>query len=89
MTPQELLKHHVTGAIELGEKEAIVEQTPRKQTLYRTAYSPMFRCHVALTHAHQDSHGEWIYTATFTDPSDNRTFEGYLFRTEELERFVL
>lgn len=28
MTPQELLRHHVTGAIERGEKEAIVEQRP-------------------------------------------------------------
>ena len=27
MTPREALKHHVTGAIERGEKHAIVEQT--------------------------------------------------------------
>ena len=26
MTPQELLRHHVTGAIERGEADAIVEQ---------------------------------------------------------------
>lgn len=32
MTPQELLRHHVTGAIERGEKEAIAEQT-KKETI--------------------------------------------------------
>ena len=30
MTPQELLRHHVTGAIERGEKEAIVGQPTAK-----------------------------------------------------------
>lgn len=37
MTPQELLRHHVTGAIERGEKEAVVEQptpTRKERSLY-------------------------------------------------------
>ena len=36
MTPQELLKHHVTGAIERGEKEAIVgiKSTKKEHSLY-------------------------------------------------------
>ena len=41
MTPQELLRHHVTGAIERGEKEAIVEQ-PAPKLYLRTPYGEQY-----------------------------------------------
>lgn len=34
MTPLQTLRHHVTGAIERGEAEAIVEQTPQQRLEY-------------------------------------------------------
>ena len=60
-----------------------------KEEMFKTAYAPSFGCYVGIDHSHQDDRGEWIFTCHFTDPSDNRTFESFLFRTEELENFVL
>ena len=47
MTPQELLRHHVTGAIERGEKEAIAEQpikfiTAQEILTLRDNHHPVF-----------------------------------------------
>lgn len=63
--------------------------TPRKETLYKTAYYPAYKCHVELVHAHQDDRGGWIFTGRFTDPEDGRFYDHLLFRTCELENFVL
>ena len=56
-----------------------------KETLYKTAYSPLFECYVAIVSAHQDSDGEWIFCC-------ENVFEGirqHLFRKSELINFCL
>lgn len=35
-------------------------QWPPKQELYRTAFFPLFDCHVSIVHAYHVS-GEWLY----------------------------
>ena len=62
---------------------------PKKETLFKTAWSHTFQCYVGITHAHQDSRGEWIFTCDFTDGFDGSKRRGFLFRTEELDNFVL
>lgn len=59
----------------------------QKETLYRTAYSPLFECFVAIDYAHQDEHGRWIYTCHFKH--EGVEISKHLFSENELKRFVL
>lgn len=38
--------------------------TEPKQKLYKTAYSEVQKCYVAIEHAYQDVDGNWIYWCT-------------------------
>jgi len=59
-----------------------------KQTLYKTAFSPLFKVFVGITHAHQDADGRWIYTCESSYNPDV-ILTDHLFREEELERLCL
>ena len=61
--------------------------TPPKETLFETAFAPLFNCYVKITKAHQDSAGEWIFTGNFDHEGDHCI--GHLFRACELKNFVL
>ncbi len=64
--------------------------TPPKQTLYKTAYSLVYKCFVGILHAHQDVHGRWIYTCRLENSPRNAPIgDCILFRECELERFCL
>jgi len=67
--------------------------TAPKQTLYKTAYSPMYDCFVSINHAHQDDLGQWIYTCSsdYKDPKKpyRLTLTNVLFRECELARITL
>ena len=56
-----------------------------KEKLYRTAYSPMYECYVALTRAFTDDRGEWIFVGV----NSKQGINDHLFRKCELERFCL
>jgi hypothetical protein len=60
-----------------------------KEKLYKTAYSPFHKNFVALVGAHQDDRGGWIFVGKVTDSETGTVYERWLFRTHELERFVL
>ena len=64
--------------------------TKPKQTLYKTAYSPLYECFVGIDHAHQDVNDQWIFTCHLVDsPPDAPIGDCVLFREYELERFCL
>ena len=56
-----------------------------KQKMYKTAFSKMFQCYVIITHAYQDSNGEWI----FEGQNSKEGLKCHLFRTHELTQFCL
>jgi hypothetical protein len=60
-----------------------------KENMFKTAYSPFHKNFVELVGAHQDDRGEWIFVGKVTDSEDGRVYDRWLFRTHELERFVL
>lgn len=56
-----------------------------KQKTYKTAYCPMFECHVRIDTAWTDDRGDWIFMAT-----NNAEFiTEHLFRECELTEFAL
>lgn len=55
-----------------------------KEMLYKTAYSPLYKCYVGITHAYKDCNDKWIFEARLEDGCDL-----ILFRKEELIDFVL
>lgn len=59
-----------------------------KETLYTTAYSPLFGVFVKIDHAHQDDAGEWIFTCS-SDYHPRVKLRNHLFRKNELVVFTL
>lgn len=57
----------------------------RKQSLYKTAFSPLFNCYITIVRSHQDSDGRWFYAGT----NKKEGLEDQLFRENELEKFCL
>ena len=56
---------------------------PKKETLYKTAFSPLYGSFIEIVHAHEDDRGEWIYTGKLL------TGRTVLFRSVELTRLCL
>jgi hypothetical protein len=56
-----------------------------KEKLYSTAYCPLFKCYVKLTHVYRDVMGRLI----FVGENEKEGLENHLFRKCELERFTL
>lgn len=59
-----------------------------KQKSYVTAFSPLFKVFVSITHAHQDVDARWIYTCQ-SSYNPEVILTDHLFREEELERLCL
>lgn len=57
----------------------------QKQTLYKTAYSPLFECYVSITRVYDDEDGQVI----FVGESQAAGLKDHLFREHELEKFCL
>lgn len=60
-----------------------------KEKMFKTAYSTFHENFVELVGAHQDDRGEWIFVGKVTDREDGVTYDRWLFRAHELERFTL
>ena len=63
----------------------VTEMTIEKETLYKTAYSPLFDCYVAIIKARKDDKGEWIFHCKNTDEG----LIDQMFRKSELINFCL
>ena len=57
----------------------------RKETLYTSAWSPLFSCFVKIERAHEDARGEMIYVCSNAEHGLNN----HLFREYELTRFTI
>lgn len=62
--------------------------TTHKETLYKTAFSPLFGVYVGIQHAYQDSRGEWIFVCK-SDYNPEVVLKDHLFRKHELTNFCL
>jgi len=62
--------------------------TTHKQTMYKTAYAPMFEVYVALNSAWQDSNGEWIFSCS-SSYNEDAMLDNHLFREHELTNYCL
>lgn len=56
-----------------------------KQKLYKTAYSPLFKCYVNLLRVYDDAHG----IAVFVGENKKHGLTDHLFRENELTEFCL
>lgn len=61
---------------------------PAKETLYKTAFSPMYNVYVSIKSAHQDDTGEWIFKCSSNYDIKN-ILNDVLFRKNELSNFCL
>lgn len=59
-----------------------------KESLYKTAFSPMFEVYVRISRAYKDSAGEWIFMCS-SEYDPNAILEDHLFRKYELRNFCL
>jgi hypothetical protein len=56
-----------------------------KESLYRNAFSKLFKCYVSIKHAYQDRDGEWI----FVGENLKEGLKNQLFREYELKEFTI
>jgi len=61
--------------------------TPTKETLYKTAYSPLYEVYVSIDNAFQDEDGNWIFQCSCN--YGNEPLSMFLFRKNELTNFCL
>lgn len=59
--------------------------TTKKQTLYKTAFSPLFNCYITIVHAYQDTSERWIFVGN----NKKEELHNHLFREDELVKFCL
>ena len=62
-----------------------MNDTPKKQELFKTAFSPLFHRFVRIEKAYQDDRGEWIFACIGAHPGSSN----WLFRETELTDFCL
>ena len=56
-----------------------------KETLYKTAYSPLFECYVQIIKVRKDCRGEWLFHCENIEEG----LMNHLFRKSELSNFCL
>lgn len=65
-----------------------IHEVPAKETLYKTAWSPLFGVCVAIESAWTDSNGDWIFQCSSN--YDGRVkLNNILFRKHELTDYCL
>jgi hypothetical protein len=59
------------------------DNIPKKETLYKTAFSPMHQMYLGIKSSWIDTDGQWIFKGKLENG------EEHFFRKNELENFVL
>jgi len=59
--------------------------TTKKQSLYTTAFSPLFNCYVTIERSYQDSSERWIFVGS----NKKEELNEHLFREDELTKFCI